>query len=160
MRRAVPEDAPTVTALLEKSYATLMADAYDADVLQDILPRITRAQPTLLASGRFFVADAEPLAGCGGWSLERPGSNDTVDGVAHVRHFGVHPEWTRRGVGSAIFARCLDDAGSAGVERLMCYAFINGEAFYSALGFRRIGPIEVDLPDGLTLPSILMQLDL
>ncbi len=156
----MPADAAAVTALLEQSYATLMADAYDKDVLDDLLPKITRAQPVLLESGRFFVADAEPLAGCGGWSFERPGGDEIVDGVAHVRHFGVHPAWTRQGVGSAIFKRCRDEARRAGIERFLCYASINGESFYSALGFRRLKPIEVDLPDGLVLPSILMELDL
>ena len=135
-----------------------MQPAYDAELLNQVLPRMTEAQPNLLQCGSYYVAEAPDgaVVGCGGWTKERPGSGDTEVEVGHIRHFGVDPGWIRRGIGSALYARCKSDAQAAGVTRFECYASLNGEAFYAALGFRRLDRIDVDMFDGLRFPSVHM----
>lgn len=76
--------------------------------------------------------------------------------MGHIRHFGVHPDWTRCGVGRALYAQCKTDARSAGVTEFECYASLNGEAFYCALGFRELAYIDLPLLDGLHFPSVHM----
>lgn len=74
IRAAKPEDAANVTALLEKSYATLMAADYDAPTLAAALPLIARANPKLLQAPTYYVAETPSgnLIGCGGWTLKSP----------------------------------------------------------------------------------------
>ena len=160
-RPARPEDENTVTALLEASYPQLMPEAYSDDVLAAALPAMTRANLDLLASGTFHVAEHEDrVIGCGGWTAERPGNGEVVPGLGHVRHFATHPDWTGRGVGKAIFQTCRLEAGEAGIVTFECYASLNAEKFYAALGFIVVEPFVVELKPGLRFDSLLMRMDL
>ena len=159
VRPATPDDAPAVTELLEASYPVLMAAGYDDATLALALPLMTRANPALLKSGTFYVAETEDggIVGCGGWTFEHPGSGMTEPGVAHIRHFGTHAYWTGRGVGRAIFEHCLNDAISSGAGRFQCYSSLNAEGFYAALGFRAVRPEAVRMSDELRLPVVFME---
>jgi predicted N-acetyltransferase YhbS len=159
VRTAVPADAPQVGAVLEASYATLMRPDYDEAVLAAALPVMTAANPVLLASGNYFVAvdRDERIVGCGGWSRERPGTGATEPGLAHLRHFATHPDWARCGIGRAIYARCARDARRAGARRLECYASLNAERFYAALGFAAVHKIDIPMRPGLLVPSVVMR---
>ena len=158
IRTASSNDCDDVTSLLKESYPALMCHAYDDSILNMALPLITVAQPTLLRSGSYYVAETPDglIVGCGGWTKERPGSSEVRPGLGHIRHFGVHPDWTRQGIGNRIYARCVKDAKSEGVQRLECYSSLNGEVFYSALGFESAGLIEVEIVDGIKFPSVHM----
>jgi predicted N-acetyltransferase YhbS len=111
-----------------------------------------------LSSGAYHVAETEGrIVGSGGWSFNRPGSDETEPGLAHVRHFAVHPDWARRGVGRAIYGACEAQARIAGARRFECYATLSGEGFYAALGFRTVGRIDVRMGENAILPSLLME---
>ncbi len=156
------DDSASITSVLQLCYPALMRLAYDAELLNQVLPRMTTAQPRLLQSGSYYVAEAAggAIVGCGGWTKERPGSGEIKAEIGHIRHFGVHPGWIRRGVGKSIYARCELDAQDAGITRFECYSSLNGEKFYSALGFRRLGQIDVPFFNGVTFPSVHMVADL
>jgi ribosomal protein S18 acetylase RimI-like enzyme len=158
IRTASSEDRDGVSHVLESSYPVLMDQAYDTTVLKLALPFMTVAQPSLLKSGNYYVAETTDgsMVGCGGWSKERPGSDEVRPGLGHVRHFGVHPNWARQGIGLRIYRRCVEDAKSAGLDRLECYSSLNGEPFYSALGFKSLGRIELEMSEGVIFPSIRM----
>src|SRR3954471_12267580 len=51
IRIARPADSDAVSALLLASYSILLAAHYDSGALSQALPLMTRANPTLLASG-------------------------------------------------------------------------------------------------------------
>lgn len=157
-RQARPGDEAAVTDLLQTSYARLMAAHYPRAVLAPALPIIARANPRLLGSETFLVADsaAGAIVGCGGWTPDRPGDGTITAGVGHIRHFATHPDWTRRGIGRALFARTAADARGRGIERLECCASLNAVAFYAALGFRRLRRIDAQLADGVAFPALLM----
>lgn len=159
IRQANPGDRAGVTELLRASYPTLMGPAYDAAKLRPALTLMTRANPKLLSSGTFYVAEAADgsIVGCGGWSRERPGGGVEAEAVGHIRHFGTHPEWTRRGIGQAIFRRCEAAARDAGIRELECYASLNAERFYAALGFERVKSIDVELSPDVSLTGCLMR---
>ena len=159
LRPATPDDACAVTAMLQASYPVLMAAGYDDAMLALALPLMTRANPTLLASGTFYVAETQDGAfvGCGGWTFEHPGSGMKELGLAHIRHFGTHADWTGRGVGRAIFERCLSDARSSGAERFQCYSSLNAEGFYAVMGFKAVRRETVRMSDDLMLPVIHME---
>jgi N-acetylglutamate synthase-like GNAT family acetyltransferase len=158
IRAASPADSDAVTALLVASYSRLLAASYDSDLLGRTLSHMTRANPTLLTSGTYYVAEREPgnLVGCGGWTPVRPGSGEIIEGEAHIRHFATHPEWVRRGVGTSLLARCFCDARSLGVRKLYCFSTLNAEPFYRASGFGAVRPIDVPMGPCLTFPGVLM----
>ena len=60
IRIATPKDSDAVSALLVASYSTLLAPCYNSDMLAGALPHMTKANPTLLACGTYYVADTEP----------------------------------------------------------------------------------------------------
>jgi N-acetylglutamate synthase-like GNAT family acetyltransferase len=159
IRIAAPEDAPAVTALLEVCYPKLFAAGYEADLLKLALPRMTKANPRLLASGNFFVAEAEAgrLVGCGGWSMERPGTSQIREGEAHIRHFATDPDWLRRGIGGTIIRQCVEQARAIGVKRLECYSSLVAVRFYEAMGFTVVGLMTMELGPDVALPGYLMR---
>jgi hypothetical protein len=67
-------DLPRVDALLRESYPALLKHDYPPSVLVTALPIISRANPSLLRSGTYYVAEdgeGEALA-AGGWSHSGP----------------------------------------------------------------------------------------
>lgn len=135
-----------------------MAEAYDPEILGRALPIITKPNRRLLGSGTYYVAQyADAIVACGGWSLEEPGSTSTEPGIAHIRHFAVASEHVRRGAGRALFHRCEVEARASGIRLFKCFSSLNAAEFYAALGFQLCGPIEVQMPEGLTFPSYLME---
>ncbi len=158
LRVATAEDAQALTALITASYRSLADGSYDEATLQAALPLMSRANPKLLASGTYYVAEDErEAAGCGGWTFEAPGTGDLVDGVAHIRHFATHPAHLRKGVARLLMERCLAEAHGAGARLMRCQSTLPGERFYASAGFRRIRPIEVAMGPGVTLPAIEME---
>lgn len=162
LRTASPDDRAPVSDLLGLSYQVLMAGAYPADLLAQALPMISKANPVLLASGRYGLIEDEAgrLLACGGWSLERPGSGDVVEGLAHIRHFAVHPDAVRHGLGRQLYQWCEDAARIAGMTDFECHASLNAEGFYRRLGFRRSREFGLQLRAGITLPAIEMMKEL
>jgi N-acetylglutamate synthase-like GNAT family acetyltransferase len=146
-------------ALLQASYPKLMASSYDEESLAPALKLMTRANPSLLVSGTYYVAELSTgiLVGCGGWTLERPGAGTVEPHIGHIRHFAVNPSWTRRGIGSAIYGLCESAARAVGVIAFECYSSLNAEKFYRALGFNRIREFDLELQRPVVLRAVLMR---
>ena len=97
-RRAYPGDAPLIDELLERAYPALMADAYREEVLSVALPSLTKSDPELLKSGTYYVAEQSGhIPGCGGWTLERPGTSEVTSGIAISGTLRPTRPWTRVG---------------------------------------------------------------
>ncbi len=158
VRVATRDDRDPISAVLAASYPPLMQTHYSASVLARALPLMIVANPDLLRSKTYYVAETEDrrIVGCGGWTLARPGTGAVEAGLAHIRHFATHPDWTGQGVGRAIFATCRKGAASAGAIRLECYASLNAEAFYAALGFAALEPFDVALDEDVIFRSMRM----
>jgi predicted N-acetyltransferase YhbS len=157
VRVAHPDDAGRVGEVLRDSYPALMAGAYDPALLSRALPLMTRPHPRLLASGSYYLCEAHgEVVGCGGWSFDRPDSDDREPGIAHIRHFATRSLWAGQGIGRVLYRRCEDDARAAGAAEFQCWSSLNGEGFYAALGFARVAAIDVPMAPGLVLPSIHM----
>lgn len=144
--------------LLARSYPRLLRPDYPPSVMVTALPLITRAQPGLLASGRFFLAEAEDggLLGAGGWSLAPPQGRTQAEGVGHVRHVAVDPGAVRRGVGRAVMGEVVSDALRHGVRWLDCLSTRTSVPFYESLGFRILHLVDVGLRPGIVFPAVRM----
>lgn len=161
VRVATPADTAGVSAVLAASYGKLLASHYSAESLNRALPLLSTANPVLLGSGKYYVAEtaAGEIIGSGGWSPERPGTTEVVHGQAHARHFATDPQWTGRGVASAILSRCIRDAAALGIRSMEAYSTLAAVGFYRAHGFIVVGSIDVPLAPRITLPATLMRLD-
>jgi N-acetylglutamate synthase-like GNAT family acetyltransferase len=98
--------------------------------------------------------------GCGGWTKERPGTTTVESSLGHIRHFGTHPNWARRGVGRAIYQLSANGARAAGVKRFEACSSLNGESFYRALGFERVREMDIELTPQVSLRAVLMRRDI
>lgn len=173
LRRARPSDLMGVDRLLRRSYPRLLKPDYPPSVMVMALPIIARARPELLASGQYFVVEAEDgaILGAGGWTLGMPqsGDGDTPDAAAravmgwaeqahmgHVRHVAVDPDRVRGGLGRAIMSEVIVDALREGVRWLDCLSTRTAVPFYEALGFRVLHEVEVPLRPGILFPAIRM----
>lgn len=136
-----------------------MASSYDESLLTPALKLMTKAKMSLLTSGTYYLAESSDgmVIGCGGWTLERPGSSMVEPHLGHIRHVGTHPDWINQGIGRAIYRLCETNARSAGVATFECYSSLNAQMFYSTLGFKIVRMIDIELEPNLPLPCALMR---
>ncbi len=158
LRVARPADAEAVAAVLASAYPGLMAPYYDPAVLAAVLPAMVRANPGLLASGTYYVqvTPGDRIVSCGGWTHEAPGTGMVEPGVAHIRHFGTHADWIRRGLGRDIFEQCTQAACAQAVREFRCFSSLGAEPFYAALGFVAVERTTVSIGADLKFPTITM----
>ena len=173
LRAALPSDLAKVDMLLARSYPRLLRKDYPPSVMVLALPIIVRARPELLSSGRYYLAFGADgkLLGAGGWSRGAPapsGQPDTqlrnggvghVGHVGHVRHVATDPAAVRQGVGRAVMAAVFDATRRAGLSRLECLSTRTAVPFYSSLGFKALGVVEVPLRAGIVFPAVQMVCD-
>lgn len=159
IRSATPADRAALEALIAECYSAIYPGWYDSDVLEEAMPQMLRIDARLLESGRYFAAEIDGvLAGCGGWSLNAPGSSSADKTTGHVRHFATRPDLMRQGVGGAILDRCIADARAAGVAALQCFSSLPGEAFYARHGFARVDVVTIMLGESTPFSAVLMRL--
>ena len=158
LRPTTVSDQELIGNLLAASYPILMREAYPDDVLQQALPAMTRANLELLSSDTFYMVEEAngQAVGCGGWTLERPGTGQVEKGLAHVRHFATHPAFTGNGIGRTIFQHCAEQARMAGVARFECYSSLNAEGFYASLGFVSVEQFDVQMGPTLNFSAVRM----
>ncbi len=155
-------DLAKVDELLARAFPILLKPDYPASILVTAIPLMARANPTLLASGRYYVAETcnGSIVGCGGWSLTNPNAPRRRQRLAHVRHFGTDPDFTRQGVARAIMARCIADMAGRDVRRMECHSSRTAVPFYSVMGFEKVREMLVALAPGVEFPAILMVRDI
>lgn len=77
------------------------------------------------------------------------------DGEVKIERVAVRAADRGKGIGKALMARTIKDARAAGAATIAIHAQCHAEAFYAALGFRRIGGIF----DEANIPHVRMELD-
>ena len=162
LRTASLDDLLAVDKLLSRSYPRLLSADYPPSTVVLAVPRLVRARPELLASGRYFLAeDAEGrLLAAGGWSHLNPLGQGGLPRTAQVRHVATDPAFVRQGVGRALMLKVMQQARIAGVERLDCLSTRTAVPFYRALGFRVLHGVDVTLAPGIVFPTVRMMADL
>ncbi|MEZ5810529.1 MAG: GNAT family N-acetyltransferase [Rhizobiaceae bacterium] len=157
VRVATVADRDELEALIDACYSVIYPGWYDEELLTDALPAMLRIDERLLESGRYFRANVDGrLAGCGGWSVSAPGGDRRAEG-GHIRHFATHPDCMRKGVGSAILARCIAEARAEGLASLKCFSSLPGEAFYARHGFKPVDEVSIMIGGEAAFPALLME---
>ena len=162
LRAAAMADLDGIDRLLGRSYARLLAPDYPPSTLVLAVPRFARAQPELLTSGRYFVAeDAQGrILAAGGWSRRSPVGGLMDETAGHVRHVATDPSVARQGIGRMLMARVIGDACGEGMHWMDCVSTTTAVPFYRALGFRVVQPLELSLGMGISFPVMRMLADL
>lgn len=157
VRAARHADIPAIDALLAKSYPRLLAADYPPSVLVTAIPLIARANPALIASGTYYVAEdaSGAILGVGGWTAAAP-QGRARRGVGNIRHFGTDPDATRRGVGTGLMDHAIAEATAAGMRSLDCMSTRTAVPFYQRHGFIAGEEIALELRPGITFPAISM----
>ena len=153
IRPSTPADLAKVDTLLARSYPKLLKAAYPPSILVTALPLISRAQPELLATGTYYVAETAEggIVAAGGWTPDKKHQD-----LGHIRHLVADDRMQGQGLGRAIVTHSLQVAADSGKTRMECWSTFPAVAFYAALGFVEVGPIDVPLREGITFPSVRM----
>lgn len=154
IRIARPDDLNRLDDLFGRAYPKLLKADYPPSVLVTSLPIISRAQPRLLASGTFRVAELADgrLISAGGWTPRK-----TTPELGDVRHVVTDDRYLRRGIARKLLEDCLAEAASQGVHVMTCQSTLTAVPFYRSLGFDVLGDMVVELPRGIGFPAVRMQ---
>ena len=151
VRVATMSDLAAVDDLLARSYPAHLKPDYPPSVLVTILPLISRANPALLRTGSYFVAESGgSVVGAGGWTSGSPIGLHGQDDLGHVRHVVTDHRRTRAGIGTSLMTHVFETAMASGMTRLEALSTRTAVPFYEALGFVGEGEVQVPLgPAGL-----------
>ena len=82
---------------------------------------------------------------------------DPARDAARIRAFFVHPEWSRRGLGKALLARCEVEVRAHGFLACELMATLTGVRLYLACGYIAEEPIDFPLRDGQLIRFVPMR---
>ena len=163
------EDIPDLAQLMKKSVLGLAPGHYSPKQTEWAAMYLTVPDPMLIGDGTFAIIESQGmLAACGGWSRRRKlftGSSDQeakqewLDPTAEsakIRAFFVDPDFARRGMARQLFDWSVEQARKHGFSGLELMATLPGVPLYLALGFEAGEAIEIDLPNGRSLPCLRM----
>jgi len=178
LRPATSADVQCLQELLETSVRRLQAHDYTAIQSETALQTLYGIDTQLVADGTYYVteyhatagdkATSPTIVGCGGWSKRRTlfGGDqyagrqdellDPLKDAAKIRAFFVHPDWTRKGIGTMLLEKCESEAKAAGFTRFEMGSTLTGVALYRARGYVELSRIEVPLAGGESFPIVHM----
>lgn len=156
IRPAVPDDAPALVALRAVVYPYLVRGVEATRQL------ITQPPPDQHWTA--YVAETEERLV--GWAAAHLNSSTVEPGVGEISLLHVHPEFRRRGTGSALLAKTREHLLAAGACRVRTWALAESldfarrrglqpsrEVRYSALELRP-APAEPPVPSGVELVPV------
>lgn len=154
LRCATGRDFDAIDAMLARSYHKLLKNDYAPSVMVTAVPLISRANPALVRSGTYYVAETSDgqIIGAGGWTLSSQSRS-----VAEVRHLVVDWRHQRQGIGRRLMMGVFAEAQLQGVRRIEARATRTAVSFYEAMGFDSLGQIIVPLRPGIDFPAIAMR---
>jgi GNAT superfamily N-acetyltransferase len=154
LRSSTGRDFDAIDALLSRSYPRLLKHDYAPSVMVTAVPLISRANPMLVKSGTYYVAETGDgqIIGAGGWTLSAQ-----ARGAAEVRHLVVDWRHQRQGIGRRLMMGIFAEAQLQGVRRIEARATRTAVAFYEAMGFDSLGQVIVPLRPGIDFPAVAMR---
>ena len=169
LRRATEADLPVLAELIAASARTLGRADYTSAQVEGALGGAFGVDTQLVRDGTYFVIEADGrVAGCGGWSKRRTlfggdqraerdaAELDPAVDAAKIRAFFIHPDFARRGLGTALLARCEREAVAHGFKRFELMATLQGVRLYEARGYVAQPPIRWPMAGGVEIEFVPM----
>ncbi|GAA4893862.1 N-acetylglutamate synthase-like GNAT family acetyltransferase [Stackebrandtia albiflava] len=170
LREAVESDVPAIGALMRRSVREVFPLFHDDRETAAAARYLTEPDTVLIEDRTYYVHEAGgQIVACGGWSRRDKlytgsGAAPTDDRMldpatepARVRAMFVRGDWTRRGLGRAILARCEQAARAEGFGALVLMATLPGVPLYRSFGFRELRSTRIPLPNGVFLDGVSME---
>jgi GNAT superfamily N-acetyltransferase len=142
LRRARPEEADLLSDLALRSKSLW---GYPTDFLEACRAELTLSADYIKASP-VFVLEEEERGVVGFYGLREQGSE------LELLYLFVEPSATNRGYGKRLWKHAVLTAAMLGFQKIKIESDPYAEAFYRAMGARRIGDIPSSLQAGRTLP--------
>ena len=172
IRLATESDIPGLRSLIELSVRTLQKGDYTSEQIEGAIGHALGLDTQLVQDGTYFAAELvgreAVIVGSGGWSHRKTlfGSDhgpdresallDPAVDAAKIRAIFVHPDWSRRGLGTLLLETCENAAKFAGFTKFEMGSTLTGVPLYKLRGYQVIEPIAVPLPNGESLSVIRM----
>ncbi|MEQ8406122.1 MAG: GNAT family N-acetyltransferase [Oceanicaulis sp.] len=149
---ARPGHGPALNRLILRSKAYW---GYDAEMM-NIMARVLRLDPDAMATGRAMAGwrGGEPL---GVAQISQPHEDERGRSMALDLLF-IAPDAIGTGLGRILYDWAVTQARAAGCTRLDILSDPNAEAFYLAMGARKVADRQSQAVPGRTLPFLEHQL--
>ena len=175
IRKATFEDQAAISNLIAESVRGLSRDVYDAEQIELSIKTVFGLDTELIADETYFVAESEDgrIAGCGGWSKRKTlyGAsayaesrdsdllNPEID-PAKIRAFFIHPDFARKGIGTAILGACEREAKAHGFKSAEMMATLPGVKLYEVRGYSGDEEVKVPVSENVDIICIKMRKNL
>ena len=169
IRLATTYDIPALRQLILDSVRGLSVTHYSARQIESALQEVFGVDTQLVLDETYFIADIDgQIVGAGGWSKRTTlfggdSSKTAVDSLldsdkepARIRAFYIHPQWSRRGIGSLILDACEEAARAAGFKSVELASTLPGVPFYLARGYKKAEAIAIPMDSGEQLITYRM----
>ncbi len=136
IRRMYPTEAKRMAEIMRSSVRTLCTRDYSPAELEAWVPEkmdMKKFNASLLKSVSWVMADGNKIAGFA--NIERDG---------YVNRLFTHPDYTGRGIASALLNTAAEWARKRGLKRIFLSSSKTAEGFYKKKGFRITGVEKVE----------------
>jgi N-acetylglutamate synthase-like GNAT family acetyltransferase len=172
LRRATLDDVPELARLIAWSARELGRTDYTSEQIEAALGSAWGVDTQLIRDGTSFaIIERGQIIACGGWSKRKalfgadalsstePQLLNPQTDAARIRAFFVHPQWSRRGLGSLLLDQCESEARRSSFQCAELVATLPGERLYQRFGYRSLAAYEYPLRQGLTITFVPMRKD-
>jgi N-acetylglutamate synthase-like GNAT family acetyltransferase len=170
IRLATIDDIPALRQLIEDSVRGLSVTYYSPQQIESALHDVFGVDTQLILDETYFIAEVDAeIVGAGGWSKRTTlfggdrAKSDRVDSLlnpeeepARIRAFYIHPDWSRRGIGSLILDACEQAARVSGFKNVELASTLPGVPFYLSRGYKQAEAISIPMAGGETLITYRM----
>lgn len=171
IRKATIDDRAEIEKLIAVSVKGLSRDDYSERQIELSIQTVFGVDTELIRDETYFVAESADgaIVGCGGWSKRKTlyGAsryessrnseelNPNID-AAKIRAFFIHPEWARKGIGTAILDACEQEAKSFGFQTAEMMSTLPGIKLYSIRGYGGTERAEIPVGQGEEITCVKM----
>ena len=170
LRLATIDDIPALRQLIDDSVRGLSVTHYSARQIESALQEVFGVDTQLILDKTYFIAEIDSqIVGAGGWSKRMTlfggdgSKSGRVDSLldpakepARIRAFYIHPQWSRRGIGSMILDACEQAARVSGFKTVELASTLPGVPFYLSRGYEKAEAISIPMESDETLLTYRM----
>ena len=170
LRKATLDDWTAIETTIAESVRGLSKGDYSQRQIELSIGSVFGVDEDLISDGTYFVAETNSkIVGCGGWSKRttlygassysysrESGFLDPVIDAAKIRAFFIHPDFARRGIGSAILDACETEAKAAGFRSAEMMATLPGVKLYASRGYKGNERVAVPIGDNEEIICVRM----